>query len=136
MRIYPQSNFLKPCGLLNKTVIQTFAVLYCEFVLPEKYYAFGVWQVMITGDQALTACHVAAQVHIVTRPVLVLTQRSGDGAAQFDWLSPDEKIKMAYKYGHLPFIWSVELGAINFALTSLICTSAFVSNLSSCQSAL
>ncbi|KAG0569601.1 hypothetical protein KC19_6G101700 [Ceratodon purpureus] len=50
--------------------------------------------VMITGDQALTACYVAAQVHIVTRPVLVLTQRSGDG--QFDWLSPDEKVKMAY----------------------------------------
>ncbi|KAG0625464.1 hypothetical protein M758_2G057800 [Ceratodon purpureus] len=52
--------------------------------------------VMITGDQALTACHVAAQVHIVTRPVLILTQRSGDSAGQFDWLSPDEKLKILY----------------------------------------
>jgi cation-transporting ATPase 13A1 len=52
--------------------------------------------VMITGDQALTACHVAAQVHIVTRPVLILTQRSGDLAGQFDWLSPDEKLKLPY----------------------------------------
>jgi len=63
---------------------------------------------MITGDQALTACHVAAQVHIVTRPVLILTQRSGDLAGQFDWLSPDEKLKLPYKYVRLyfhPLIW-------------------------------
>ena len=52
---------------------------------------------MITGDQALTACHVAAQVHIVTRPVLILTQRSGYLAGQFDWLSPDEKLKIPFK---------------------------------------
>lgn len=67
---------------------------------------------MITGDQALTACHVAAQVHIVTRAVLVLTQQSGDGVEQFEWRSPDEKIKMAYKYEHFPLVWLVELGAI------------------------
>lgn len=53
---------------------------------------------MITGDQALTACHVAAQVHILSRPVLILTQRTGDSAGQFDWLSPDENIKMPYMY--------------------------------------
>ncbi|CAI5507494.1 unnamed protein product [Closterium sp. Naga37s-1] len=49
--------------------------------------------VMITGDQALTACHVAGQVNIVTRPVLVLTP-SADGG--FNWLSPDEVTCMPY----------------------------------------
>jgi hypothetical protein len=29
--------------------------------------------IMITGDAPLTACHTAAQVHIVTRPALILT---------------------------------------------------------------
>ena len=38
--------------------------------------------VMITGDAPLTACHAAAQVHIVSRPVLVLQHRWGEGA---DW---------------------------------------------------
>uniref|UniRef100_A0A7I4D7E7 Cation-transporting ATPase n=1 Tax=Physcomitrium patens TaxID=3218 RepID=A0A7I4D7E7_PHYPA len=52
--------------------------------------------VMITGDQALTACHVASHVNIVTRPVLVLTQRSDDSVGQFDWISPDETHKLAY----------------------------------------
>lgn len=61
------------------------------------------WQVMITGDQALTACHVASHVNIVTRPVLVLTQRSDDSVGQFDWISPDETHKLAYKYGQLLF---------------------------------
>ncbi|CAO2833629.1 unnamed protein product [Amaranthus hypochondriacus] len=44
--------------------------------------------VMITGDQALTACHVAGQVHIISRPALILSpSRAGD---KYDWISPDE----------------------------------------------
>ncbi|GJP47781.1 hypothetical protein CLOM_g6950 [Closterium sp. NIES-68] len=50
--------------------------------------------VMITGDQALTACHVAGQVNIVTRPVLVLTPAADGG---FNWLSPDEVTCMPYR---------------------------------------
>lgn len=43
---------------------------------------------MITGDQALTACHVASQVHIVTKPALILGHaKSGEG---YEWVSPDE----------------------------------------------
>ncbi|XP_077243371.1 phosphate deficiency response 2 [Tasmannia lanceolata] len=44
--------------------------------------------VMITGDQALTACHVASQVHIISKPTLILAPgKSGKG---FEWISPDE----------------------------------------------
>ncbi|CAI7759985.1 unnamed protein product [Closterium sp. NIES-54] len=49
--------------------------------------------VMITGDQALTACHVAGDVNIVTRPVLVLVPAADGG---FNWLSPDEVTCMPY----------------------------------------
>ncbi|KAI3834857.1 hypothetical protein MKW98_015970 [Papaver atlanticum] len=44
--------------------------------------------VMITGDQALTACHVASQVHIISKPSLILSPaRNSSG---FEWISPDE----------------------------------------------
>ncbi|XP_010521514.1 PREDICTED: probable manganese-transporting ATPase PDR2 [Tarenaya hassleriana] len=49
---------------------------------------------MITGDQALTACHVASQVHIVSKPILILSaSRSGDG---YKWMSPDEREIIPY----------------------------------------
>uniref|UniRef100_A0A6N2LVQ1 Cation-transporting ATPase n=2 Tax=Salix viminalis TaxID=40686 RepID=A0A6N2LVQ1_SALVM len=49
--------------------------------------------VMITGDQALTACHVASQVHIITKPALILyPSRSGQGYR----ISPDEVEKISY----------------------------------------
>ncbi|KAJ8765315.1 hypothetical protein K2173_012012 [Erythroxylum novogranatense] len=49
---------------------------------------------MITGDQALTACHVASQVHIVSKPALILgPARSGKG---FEWISPDENEIIPY----------------------------------------
>ncbi|XP_057826971.1 probable manganese-transporting ATPase PDR2 [Cryptomeria japonica] len=51
--------------------------------------------VMITGDQALTACHVAGQVHIVSQPSLILTpMKNNDG---FEWISPDEMVKIPYR---------------------------------------
>ncbi|KAJ6744509.1 CATION-TRANSPORTING ATPASE-RELATED [Salix purpurea] len=50
--------------------------------------------VMITGDQALTACHVASQVHIITKPALILhPSKSGQG---YEWISPDEVEKISY----------------------------------------
>lgn len=50
--------------------------------------------VMITGDQALTACHVAGQVHIVSQPPLILTPiKNSEG---FEWISPDEMMKIPY----------------------------------------
>lgn len=44
--------------------------------------------VMITGDQALTACHVASQVHIISKPALILVPARSRG--DFEWTSPDE----------------------------------------------
>ncbi|KAL7749695.1 putative cation-transporting ATPase 1 [Sorochytrium milnesiophthora] len=44
--------------------------------------------VMITGDNALTACHVAKEVEIVTRPCLILDDREDRGG--LSWLSVDE----------------------------------------------
>lgn len=50
---------------------------------------------MITGDQALTACHVASQVHIIFRPALILA-RTKCGTS-FEWVSPDETEMFAYR---------------------------------------
>lgn len=50
--------------------------------------------VMITGDQALTACHVASQVHIISKPALILgPARHTEG---YEWISPDEAEVIRY----------------------------------------
>ncbi|XP_009354068.2 probable manganese-transporting ATPase PDR2 isoform X1 [Pyrus x bretschneideri] len=50
--------------------------------------------VMITGDQALTACHVASQVHIISKSALILgPKRDGEG---YEWISPDETQMIPY----------------------------------------
>lgn len=50
---------------------------------------------MITGDQALTACHVASQVHIISKPTLILGPASnGQG---YNWMSPDETEIIRYR---------------------------------------
>jgi len=50
---------------------------------------------MITGDQALTACHVASQVHIISKPTLILgPARNGEG---YNWVSPDETENIRYR---------------------------------------
>ena len=57
-----------------------FAVFHCP-LKPESEPALRILKdsshqlVMITGDAPLTACHTAAQLHIVDRPVLVLQHR-------------------------------------------------------------
>lgn len=51
---------------------------------------------MITGDQALTACHVAGQVNIITKPPLILT--TGKNGGTYDWVSPDEAQTIGYRY--------------------------------------
>lgn len=50
--------------------------------------------VMITGDQALTACHVAGQVNIISKPTLILGPAKNN--AGYEWISPDESESMVY----------------------------------------
>ncbi|KAL7124750.1 hypothetical protein ABFS83_14G070300 [Erythranthe nasuta] len=51
--------------------------------------------VMITGDQALTACHVAGQVNIISKPALILGRtKDNDG---YEWVSPDETYTISYR---------------------------------------
>lgn len=50
--------------------------------------------VMITGDQALTACHVARQVHIISKPTLILSPATN--GVVFGWISPDERETFTY----------------------------------------
>ncbi|XP_009763607.1 probable manganese-transporting ATPase PDR2 [Nicotiana sylvestris] len=50
--------------------------------------------VMITGDQALTACHVAQQVHIISKPALILGRTKNKEG--YDWVSPDETEIVSY----------------------------------------
>ncbi|CAK9314910.1 unnamed protein product [Citrullus colocynthis] len=51
--------------------------------------------VMITGDQALTACHVASQVHITSKQILILN--SMKGTEEYEWLSLDESQTVPYR---------------------------------------
>ncbi|KAL0388189.1 UNVERIFIED_CONTAM: putative manganese-transporting ATPase PDR2, partial [Sesamum radiatum] len=51
--------------------------------------------VMITGDQALTACHVARQVNIISKPALILGRAKGNEG--YEWVSPDETYTTSYR---------------------------------------
>ncbi|KAL3639680.1 putative manganese-transporting ATPase pdr2 [Castilleja foliolosa] len=53
--------------------------------------------VMITGDQALTACHVASQVNIISKPALILVHATKDNNDGFEWVSPDETNTISYR---------------------------------------
>lgn len=50
---------------------------------------------MITGDQALTACHVAGQVNIISKPALILGRAKDNNG--YEWLSPDETDTISYR---------------------------------------
>lgn len=71
--------------------------------------------VMITGDAALTACHTASKVHIVTRECLVLSptapeRQEGVSATtaglsavdrNFEWVTPDESTVIPFSASKL-----------------------------------
>ena len=51
--------------------------------------------VMITGDAPLTACHVGAQLHIVSRQAMVL--HANGPVDQWKWKSPNEELDEPFK---------------------------------------
>lgn len=51
---------------------------------------------MITGDQALTACHVARQVNIISKPALILGRAKGNNDG-YEWVSPDETHTVSFR---------------------------------------
>lgn len=55
--------------------------------------------VMITGDGALTACHVASMLNFVDKTVLVLTKttRSSGESSGWDWISTDQKTTIPFE---------------------------------------
>lgn len=61
---------------------------------------------MITGDQALTACHVAQQVHIISKPALILGRAKNKEV--YAWVSPDETEIVSYRY-EMIVLCSIEL---------------------------
>ncbi|KAI8905470.1 hypothetical protein EDD86DRAFT_193919 [Gorgonomyces haynaldii] len=73
-----------------------FLVFYCP-LKPDSKQAITMLNesshrtVMITGDNALTACHIAKEVGIVKRPVLIYDQWED----QLEWRSIDEKETIA-----------------------------------------
>lgn len=80
---------------------------------------------MITGDQALTACHVASQVHIISKPALILTPSMNGG---FEWVSPDETERTPFRYN----VHACD--GLCFALVLFISTSNVVDLLHVCLS--
>lgn len=77
---------------------------------------------MITGDQALTACHVAGQVHIISKPTLILgPARNSEG---YEWISPDETEIIRYRYSCTCHYYSFAI--FNILVNSII-ISCFVS---------
>eukprot|EP00741_Cyanophora_paradoxa_P004472 tig00000806_g4341.t1 len=50
--------------------------------------------VMITGDHALTACQVASELGITSRPVLILSPVSGASPPRAEWVSVDEAVRV------------------------------------------
>lgn len=63
--------------------------------------------VMITGDGALTACHVANLLSFVTKEVLILTKSAdteNNKVTQWNWISTDRKTSVAFEEGVSEFV--------------------------------
>ena len=79
---------------------------------------------MITGDNALTACHIAKQVEILKGEALILDTWDGN----LEWRTIDENIKISIDLDSMtlkPELRSYELAITGNALSSLISKPMF-----------
>ncbi|KAI8619686.1 hypothetical protein BC830DRAFT_1201927 [Chytriomyces sp. MP71] len=82
--------------------------------------------VMITGDNALTACHVAKEVRIVSKPLLILDLND---KADLSWQSVDETVTIPVavdKAGKDPRLAEYELCTIGRGLSAIFNKPCFV----------
>jgi len=65
---------------------------------------------MITGDAPLTACYTAKAVHIVVRPVLILTSTCTNtctNTGYWQWTSPDDSIAEPFQTNNPEAAWQL-----------------------------
>lgn len=72
--------------------------------------------VMITGDNALTACHVAKELKFTTHPTLILTE-SGD---TFSWRAIDESVELPLDYDYKDLVKKYDLCITGDGLNYLV----------------
>ncbi|KAK4701531.1 manganese-transporting P-type ATPase, partial [Phenoliferia sp. Uapishka_3] len=96
--IYSQMNTINRDHIESKLRFGGFLVFHCPFK-PDAISTIRHLDdsshrcVMITGDNPWTAAHVAKEVEIVDRGVLILDHREGSAdEADLTWRTPDEKV--------------------------------------------
>jgi cation-transporting ATPase 13A1 len=60
--------------------------------------------IMLTGDAPLTACHVARETHIVTRPLLILAPAAAGAPGAFEWATPEGVAAEPFDAARLPVL--------------------------------
>jgi cation-transporting ATPase 13A1 len=72
--------------------------------------------VMITGDNALTACHIAKEVGIIKRETMIADVWDDEGSHNFGWRTIDEKIRIK-SFDFKDHVFNVDLKKYDLSVT-------------------